>query len=111
METAQLELPSATPIELHVTSLDVTHSFWAYELGVKADAVAGVDNIAFVHPRAVGSFWMPFLVLAYCSCELSFRLLAFLGSTDLVSHLFSWSSLTFGAALMMSALPLGIRIA
>ena len=56
VETAQLELPSASPIELHVTSLDVTHSFWAYELGVKADAVAGVDNIAFVHPRAVGSF-------------------------------------------------------
>ncbi len=56
IETAHLELPSATAIELHVTSLDVTHSFWAYELGVKADAVPGVDNIVFVHPRDVGSF-------------------------------------------------------
>lgn len=56
VETAHLELPTATPIELHVTSLDVTHSFWAYELGVKADAVPGVDNIVFLHPRRVGSF-------------------------------------------------------
>jgi cytochrome c oxidase subunit 2 len=56
IETARLELPADTPIELHVTSLDVTHSFWAYELGVKADAVPGVDNIAFVHARKTGSF-------------------------------------------------------
>jgi cytochrome c oxidase subunit 2 len=56
VETAQLELPSSVPIELHVTSLDVTHSFWAYELGVKADAVPGVDNIVYLHPRRTGSF-------------------------------------------------------
>jgi cytochrome c oxidase subunit 2 len=56
VETSHLELPDATEIELHVTSLDVTHSFWAYELGVKADAVPGVDNIVFVHPRKLGSF-------------------------------------------------------
>jgi cytochrome c oxidase subunit 2 len=56
VETAHLELPSGSDIEFHVTSLDVTHSFWAYELGVKADAVPGVDNIAFVHPRRTGSF-------------------------------------------------------
>jgi cytochrome c oxidase subunit 2 len=56
VETAHLELPSSTPIELHVTSLDVTHSFWAYELGVKADAVPGADNIVFLHSRRTGSF-------------------------------------------------------
>jgi cytochrome c oxidase subunit 2 len=56
VETAHLELPAGSDIEFHVTSLDVTHSFWAYELGVKADAVPGVDNIAFVHPRRTGSF-------------------------------------------------------
>jgi cytochrome c oxidase subunit 2 len=39
-----------------VTSLDVTHSFWAYELGVKADAVNGVDNIAYVNARHTGTF-------------------------------------------------------
>ena len=41
-------------VEFHVTSLDVVHSFWAYQLGVKADAVPGVDNIAFVNPRELG---------------------------------------------------------
>src|SRR4029077_12490284 len=56
LETAHLELPAGDDVELHVTSLDVVHSFWAYQLGVKADAVPGVDNIAFVHPRKLGNF-------------------------------------------------------
>jgi cytochrome c oxidase subunit 2 len=56
VETDHLELPDNSPIELHVTSLDVTHSFWAYQLGVKADAVPGADNVAFVHTRNDGTF-------------------------------------------------------
>ncbi|HSB37598.1 MAG TPA: cytochrome c oxidase subunit II [Gaiellaceae bacterium] len=55
-ETAQLVLPVDRQIELHVTSLDVIHSFWAYKLGVKADANPGVDNIAYVTPKHLGSF-------------------------------------------------------
>lgn len=55
-ETRQLMLPVNKVVEFHVTSLDVTHSFWAYRLGVKADAVPGVDNIAFVTARKTGSF-------------------------------------------------------
>jgi cytochrome c oxidase subunit 2 len=51
LETPQLVLPANTYIELHVTSLDAIHSFWAYELGVKADANPGVDNIAFVKTK------------------------------------------------------------
>jgi cytochrome c oxidase subunit II len=47
METSQLLLPANTTVEFHVTSLDVIHSFWAYQLGVKADANPGVDNIAY----------------------------------------------------------------
>ena len=46
LESNQLVLPANTLIELHVTSLDVVHSFWAVELGVKADANPGVDNVA-----------------------------------------------------------------
>ena len=34
-----------------MTSLDVIHSFWAYQLGVKADANPGVDNIVYVRRR------------------------------------------------------------
>jgi cytochrome c oxidase subunit 2 len=48
MESNQLVLPEHRLIALHVTSLDVVHSFWAYELGVKADANPGVDNVAYV---------------------------------------------------------------
>jgi cytochrome c oxidase subunit II len=48
MESNQLVLPEHTLVAFHVTSLDVIHSFWAYELGVKADANPGVDNVAYV---------------------------------------------------------------
>jgi len=56
VETSQLVLPANKLIELHVTSLDVIHSFWAYGLGVKADANPGVDNIVFVNTRGPLSF-------------------------------------------------------
>jgi cytochrome c oxidase subunit 2 len=46
-ETSDLVLPTNQWIEFHVTSLDVIHSFWAYQLGVKADANPGVDNVAY----------------------------------------------------------------
>jgi cytochrome c oxidase subunit 2 len=46
-ETTHLVLPAGRLVEFHVTSLDVIHSFWAYELGVKADAVPGADNVAY----------------------------------------------------------------
>jgi cytochrome c oxidase subunit 2 len=48
VETQHLELPANTLVELHVTSLDVIHSFWAIQLGVKADANPGVDNVVYV---------------------------------------------------------------
>ncbi|MGO9764010.1 MAG: hypothetical protein ACLP1Q_22395 [Solirubrobacteraceae bacterium] len=56
VETTELYLPDNQMVELHVTSLDVVHSFWAYKLGVKADANPGVDNIAFVKPTKLESF-------------------------------------------------------
>ncbi len=56
LETPQLVIPADTLIELHVTSLDVIHSFWAYELGVKADANPGVDNVAFVRTKGPRTF-------------------------------------------------------
>jgi cytochrome c oxidase subunit 2 len=56
VETAQLALPAGQTTELHVTSLDVAHSFWAIQLGVKADAIPGSDNVTFVKPRHTGSF-------------------------------------------------------
>jgi cytochrome c oxidase subunit 2 len=55
-ESRDVAIPANTLVAFHVTSLDVTHSFWAYELGVKADAVPGVDNIAYVNARHTGFF-------------------------------------------------------
>jgi cytochrome c oxidase subunit 2 len=56
VETTHLYLPVNHPVELHVTSLDIIHSFWAYQLGVKADANPGVDNIFHVTPQKTGGF-------------------------------------------------------
>ena len=49
-------LPNNRWVEFHVTSLDVIHSFWAYKLGVKADANPGVDNVAYTEPQQLGAF-------------------------------------------------------
>jgi cytochrome c oxidase subunit 2 len=56
LESNQLYLPADTDVELHVTSLDAIHSFWAYELGVKADANPGVDNVVFVKTKGPAVF-------------------------------------------------------
>jgi cytochrome c oxidase subunit 2 len=56
VETSELAVPAGKLVEFHVTSLDVAHSFWAIQLGVKADAIPGSDNVAFVRPRHTGSF-------------------------------------------------------
>ena len=56
LESNQLVLPAHTYVQLNVTSLDAVHSFWAYELGVKADANPGVDNIAYVQTKDPTTF-------------------------------------------------------
>jgi cytochrome c oxidase subunit 2 len=56
VETTHLELPVNETVELHVTSIDAIHSFWAYQLGVKADANPGVDNVVFVKPTREETF-------------------------------------------------------
>ena len=56
VETNELALPVGREVEFHVTSLDVAHSFWAYELAVKADAIPGSDNVAYVKALRTGSF-------------------------------------------------------
>jgi cytochrome c oxidase subunit 2 len=56
METTQLVLPEGRAVEFHVTSLDVIHSFWAYQIGVKADANPGVDNVAYTTAEHTGGF-------------------------------------------------------
>jgi cytochrome c oxidase subunit II len=54
-ETSALILPVGEPVQFNVTSLDVIHSFWAYQLGVKADANPGVNNVAYTTPLHTGT--------------------------------------------------------
>jgi cytochrome c oxidase subunit 2 len=56
VETPHLALPVDRDVELHVTSLDVVHAFWAHQLGVKADANPGEDNVAYVRATETGIF-------------------------------------------------------
>jgi len=56
METTELVLPLNQAVQFNVTSLDVIHDFWAYQLGVKADANPGVNNVAYTTPQHTGSF-------------------------------------------------------
>jgi cytochrome c oxidase subunit II len=56
VETTELVIPVGVQVQFNTTSLDVIHSFWAYELGVKADAVPGVNNIAFAQADKTGNF-------------------------------------------------------
>lgn len=56
VESIHLMLPVNANVEFHVTSTDVLHSFWAYQLGIKADANPGVDNVTYVTTLHTGSF-------------------------------------------------------
>jgi len=53
-ETTELMLPEGQWVQFNVTSIDVIHSFWAYQLGVKADANPGVNNVAYTKPTQTG---------------------------------------------------------
>jgi cytochrome c oxidase subunit 2 len=56
VETLHLQIPVKRDVEFHVTSLDVVHSFWAIQLGVKVDANPGEDNVAYVNANQTGTF-------------------------------------------------------
>jgi cytochrome c oxidase subunit 2 len=53
-ETTQLILPQGQWVQFNVTSIDVIHGFWAYQLGVKADANPGVNNVAYTKTTHLG---------------------------------------------------------
>lgn len=55
-ESDQLVLPVDTVIAFNVTSLDVIHSFWAYQLSVKADANPQLNNVAYTETKQKGNF-------------------------------------------------------
>jgi cytochrome c oxidase subunit II len=56
VESLHLVLPVNANVVVHVTSTDILHSFWAYQLGIKADANPGVDNVTYLSTLRTGSF-------------------------------------------------------
>jgi cytochrome c oxidase subunit II len=60
--TDELHVPVDHQLELHLTALDVIHSFWVPEWRIKRDLVPagvgghGVDNTVLVTPDRVGSY-------------------------------------------------------
>jgi len=51
-----LHLPVDQPVVFHVTSMDVKHSFWLVQMGVKIDANPGVFTETAVTPNKIGTF-------------------------------------------------------
>lgn len=52
----ELHLVVNKPVVFHVSSVDVKHSFWIIELGVKVDANPGVHTEVAVTPNKLGVF-------------------------------------------------------
>ncbi|MDP9025195.1 MAG: c-type cytochrome, partial [Candidatus Eremiobacteraeota bacterium] len=51
-----MHVPVDTPISLHVTSVDVIHSFWVPEVRVKYDMVPGLVQTLRFTPTKIGKF-------------------------------------------------------
>ncbi len=56
VQSDQLYLPLDRPVVFHVTSLDVIHSFWVVQMGIKVDANPGVTTKTQVIPDKLGTF-------------------------------------------------------
>jgi cytochrome c oxidase subunit 2 len=89
-ETTALVLPVGQPVQFDVTSLDVIHSFWAYQLGVKADANPGVNNIAYTTPLHTG----PVTVRCAELCGLWHGAMFDYGKVTTVAAFRSWAAAT-----------------
>ena len=54
IHTHTLNIPVNRPVQFNVISVDVNHSFWPVQLGVKVDANRLVTTVAEADPSAVG---------------------------------------------------------
>jgi cytochrome c oxidase subunit 2 len=52
----QLNLPVDRPVLVHLTSMDVIHSFGLFEMRVKQDAIPGLDIPVWFIPNRVGQY-------------------------------------------------------
>ena len=56
IESHELFMPKDQPVIFHVTSMDVIHSLWIVQLGVKIDANPFRTTLAHVTPTTLGRF-------------------------------------------------------
>jgi cytochrome c oxidase subunit 2 len=56
LSSAQLYLPVDRSTELHLTALDVIHSFWVPEFGQKQDALPGQETKLVITPTKLGTY-------------------------------------------------------
>jgi cytochrome c oxidase subunit II len=89
-ETDALVLPEGQWVQFNVTSLDVIHSFWAYQLGVKADANPGVNNVAYAKATQTG----PFTVRCAELCGLWHGAMFDYGKVVTLAQFQAWASAT-----------------
>ncbi len=52
----ELRLPAGRPVDVHVQSLDVIHSFWVPRLGGKIDAIPGRTNVVRLQADEAGEY-------------------------------------------------------
>jgi cytochrome c oxidase subunit 2 len=101
-ETSQLVVPVNTTLAFNVTSLDVIHSFWAYQLSVKADANPSQNNVAFTTASQQG----PFTVRCSELCGIWHGNMTNSGSVVSQSAFMTWATTTEAAnALNTANLP------
>ena len=101
-ESDQLIVPAHTVIAFNVTSLDVIHSFWAYQLSVKADANPEVNNVAFTETKGTGNFTVR------CSelCGIWHGSMFNYGKVESQANFMTWAQSTESAnAINTAALP------
>jgi cytochrome c oxidase subunit II len=56
IETNQLTLPVNRPVLIHLSSMDVIHSFGLNEMRVKQDAIPGLDIPVWFIPNRIGEY-------------------------------------------------------
>jgi cytochrome c oxidase subunit II len=52
----ELHIPSGQPVDVHLTSADVIHSFWVPRLAHKLDAIPGRTNVLRLEADVPGSY-------------------------------------------------------
>lgn len=52
----EIHIPVNTPVDFHITSEDVIHSFWSPRLGGKIDAIPGRINVLRLEADEVGEY-------------------------------------------------------